>query len=133
MTESNGQSQTTTTDDADGVGESSSDASDDEMSELCVSLAPPMKEWLTETAETCNTTPDDLVKLLVLGAMYGEDVVGVSGAFDADGDSEPGKTRQLLKEALAKMDAVAKQSKSPIPRRNKAVRSLFEWARGEVW
>lgn len=124
MTESNGQSSPASIDET--------DASDDEMSELCVSLAPPMQEWLTETAETCNTTPDDLVKLLVLGAMYGEDVVDVTASLDGDEAPAPGKTRQLLKEALAKMDAVAKQSQSPIPRRNKAVRSLFEWARGDV-
>lgn len=125
MTESNGQSLSVS------VDEASDEASDNEMSELCVSLAPPMQEWLAETAETCNTTPDDLVKLLILGAMYGEDVVDVS-SLDAKEVPKSGKTRQLLKEALAKMDAVAKKSQSPIPRRNKAVRSLFEWARGDV-
>ncbi|PEN12532.1 hypothetical protein CRI94_13475 [Longibacter salinarum] len=96
---------------------------------LCVEFSAETTEWLAETAEACNTTPEDVVRLLVIAPVFmenqEEDTDHALGNMpDAVGDS--GKTQVLIREALSKIYDVTQRQALDNQAIRKEVRSMFE-------
>jgi len=87
--------------------------------------------WLRSTADLCNTTPEDVIRLLVMAPVFMEHDTEVERpstdpSFNSLPTNAPGKTQALMRDALEKIyEASAKQD---INNRSiqQEVRSMFE-------
>jgi hypothetical protein len=108
----------------------SSDSMDDRET-LCVELSHETMAWLKSTADLCNTTPVDVVRLLVMAPVFidREDEAErppTNPSFDSLPFNKNGQTQVLMRDALEKIyEASAKQN---INNRSiqQEVRSMFE-------
>jgi len=105
----------------------------DDRETLCVELSGETMAWLQTTADFCNTTPTDVVRLLVMAPVFMDRDADVKGPpenpsfdslpFEDDGEEQ---TQELMRDALEKIyEASAKQN---INNRSiqQEVRSMFE-------
>jgi len=96
---------------------------------LCVEFSEDISDWLVETARACNTTPQDVVRLLVMAPVFMENAEKHNGELPdvgRDPSNGSGKTQVLMQEALSKIyDATRRQSVDEKMLRNE-VRSMFE-------
>ena len=98
---------------------------------LCVELSQETMAWLKTTADLCNTTPADVVRLLVMAPVFIDRQGEVKGrstnpSFDSLPFKDDGQTHELMRDALEKIyEASAKQN---INNRSiqQEVRSMFE-------
>jgi len=102
---------------------------------LCVDLSTETMAWLEATASACNSTPEDIVRLLVLTPIFlnSEDLdTGINLTLgDGASVSSSSKTRVLMREALGKIyEASARQEAHNTSIQNE-VRSMFEMMNGE--
>lgn len=99
----------------------------DDRETLCVEFSPETKRWLSETAEACNTTPEDVVRLLVIAPVFMDDEAS-SGHDGASGDDAvpSGQTQALIREALGKIYEVSSRQRLDSATIRNEVRSMFE-------
>lgn len=98
---------------------------------LCVELSQETMAWLKRTADLCNTTPADVVRLLVMAPVFMDreaevDRPPTNPSFDSLPFKKNGQTQALMRDALEKIyEASAKQN---INNRSiqEEVRSMFE-------
>lgn len=103
----------------------------DDRETLCVELSRETMAWLKSTADLCNTTPVDVVRLLVMAPVFIDHEEEPGGppanpSFNSLPFKKNGQTQALMRDALEKIyEASAKQN---INNRSiqKEVRSMFE-------
>jgi hypothetical protein len=99
----------------------------DDRETLCVKFSPETTRWLSETADACNTTPEDVVRLLVIAPVFMDDEApsGHDGAPVEDA-APSGQTQTLIREALGKIYEVSARQRVDSATIRDEVRSMFE-------
>jgi len=91
--------------------------------------------WLEATASACNSTPEDIVRLLVLTPIFldSEDLdTGINLTLgDGASVSSSSKTRVLMREALGKIYEASARQEAHNASIQSEVRSMFEMMNGE--
>ncbi len=98
---------------------------------LCVELSQETMTWLKTTATLCNTTPADVVRLLVMAPVFmgrEEDLEKppTNPSFDSLPFKKNGQTQALMRDALEKIYKASAKQNINNHSIQQEVRSMFE-------